>query len=384
MEIKKLCDEVFDHVVELRRSIHEEPEIGMDVEKTAAKVKVELDHLGISYRETEHHGIIADIKGEKGESDKMVMIRADMDALPVEEKTGLPYCSKIEGKMHACGHDLHTSMLVGSAIVLNQLKSEFSGTVRLLFQPAEEIAIGAKELIKEGAMDGVSMGFGIHMEPLKPVGTISIANGADWASCDRFEIKVKGESAHGATPQKGKDAIVCASDIVMSLQTIVSREVNPMYPLVITVGCMHGGSAFNVVCDEVTLLGTCRSFDKDAYELIPEAIERVANNIAKAHRCEVEVNIERLSKPLVNNPDAYKMMHASAVKVFGEEGVLEAQKEMIAEDFAEYGELAPCCFAHLGADGEYPLHNGHINFKEESMKYGMALEVQTALDYLNQ
>ena len=381
--IRDYAKDVYPHVVELRREIHAHPEEGMNTKNTASIVCRELDALNIPYKKIDDIGVIAEIKGTKGSSDKIVMLRADMDALCTFEKTDLEYKSQIEGKMHACGHDLHTSMLLGSANILNQIKDQFDGTVRLLFQPGEEIAIGAKFLMEHGAMDGVGMGFGFHVDPLAPTHTVLAKPGSDWAAVDHFYITVHGTGAHGATPQDGYDATVAASAIVMNLQTMVSRECNPMNPLVVTVGSFHSGNAFNIISDTATMEGTCRSFDMETYELIPEAMERIVKNTAEAFHCSAEVRVDRLGGPLINDEHAYEVLKNSAKKVLlKEEDFKLAVPAMIGEDFAEYGKVAPIVFAHLGCDGEYPLHSSYVNFKEEAMETGMSVEVQFALDAL--
>jgi len=380
--IQDYCNDVYDNAVRIRRTIHRHPEIGMDCPETTNFICTELERIGIPYRKTGTSGVIAEIKGTKGESDEVVMLRADMDALRTQEKTGLPFASEIEGRMHACGHDMHTAMLMGSAEILKSMQSEFAGTVRLVFQPGEEISKGAEYMITHGAMENVKMGLGIHMDPLSPVHTVSCKPGPDWAAVDHFLIRIHGTGAHGATPQNGCDATVAAAAMVMSLQTMVSRECDPMKPLVVTVGSMHSGNAYNIISEEATLEGTCRSFDEDVYEMIPEAMERIVKYIAEGYKCHAELELDRLSKPLYNDQAAYDALHESALKVMDEKNWKYAKQEMIGEDFAFFGHYAPCVFAHLGCDGGYPLHNNHVNFHEEAMKTGMALEVQFALDTL--
>lgn len=379
MSIEEKVKEIYEEIIEVRRDIHANPETGMDTIETANKVCRKLDEHGIPYRRTNSNGIIADIEGKKG--NRKIMLRADMDALNQNEETGLPFSSKIEGKMHACGHDLHTSMLLGAAIILNAIKDEFEGSVRIIFQPGEEIARGALHMIESGAMEGVDMGFGIHMDPLAPVNSIGVRRGPDWAAVDHFYVTVKGVGAHGATPQDGKDAIVCAASIVSNLQMLVSRECDPMKSLVITVGKFNAGSSFNIIANEAKLEGTCRSFDTDVYENLPIAFERVVNNICAAYGCEAEVVFDRVGKPLINDDEAYDVLMKSIDKVGL--NLFEAKQMMIGEDFSEYSEEAKCVFAHLGSDGGYPLHSPHVNFQEEAMLKGMELEVQFVLDALS-
>ena len=381
--IREYCRDALEETVRRRRYIHAHPETGMEVAETAAYVCAELDAMGISYRKCGDIGVIAEIKGEKAESAAVVMLRADMDALAQEEKTGLPFASEIPGRMHACGHDFHTSMLLGSVSVLNRLKKEFAGTVRFIFQPGEEIGEGAVFMNEHGAMEGVDMGLGIHVDPLAPAGVLLCRRGEDWAAVDHFYITIKGVGAHGATPQDGCDAVVAAGAVVGALQSVASRECDPMKPMVLTIGMIHGGSAFNIICDEVKLEGTVRSFDQKTYDMIPEAMERIVKNVSSAYRCEGSLRYDRKIKPLVNNDEAYDMLRDAALKVLDKpENWQEAKMAMIGEDFSEYCSYAPCVFAHLGADGGYPLHSPYVNFSEDALEYGIAAEVQFALDAL--
>ena len=379
MNVHEMVLEIYDEIVSLRRDIHAHPEIGMDTVETCNKVCKKLDEYDIPYRRTSMNGVIVDIDGKRGR--KRVMIRGDMDALNQKEETGLDYSSKFEGRMHACGHDIHTSMLVGTAIILNKLKEEFEGSVRLIFQPGEEVSKGATHMIESGAMDGVDMGLGIHVDPLSKVGSIGVRRGADWAAVDHFILKVKGKGAHGATPHDGIDAITCAAAIITNLQMLVSRECDPMKSLVITIGKIQGGSSYNIICDEVLLEGTCRSFDKDIYDNLPEAFDRVVKNICAAYKCEAEIDFRRMAKPLINDDEAYDVLKESIDNVGLES--FEASQAMIGEDFSEYCEKAKCVFAHLGSDGGYPLHSPLVDFKEEAIIKGIELEVDFALNYLN-
>ena len=382
MDIKKLCEEVYDEIVELRRKIHRYPEVGIYCPKTIDLICAYLDQLNVEYRRLEDRGVIADIVGKP--NGKIVMIRADMDALNVVEETGLEYSSELEGKMHACGHDLHTAMLLGSANILSRHKDEINGTVRLLFQTGEEISGGAKFLIENGALDGVEMGMGIHTEPLSKTGTVGSRIGPDWAGVDEFTITVLGDSGHGAMPHKSNDATVAAASIIMNLQTMVSRKCNPLHPLVVSVGEIHSGSAYNIISGKAVMRGTCRSFDKDVYDMIPETLRQISENIAEALGCKAEIEFKRSAMPLINDEKAFNIAKASVMKILeSSDDFYISDMAMIGEDFSEYANLIPCVFVHLGTDAGYPLHNCHINFDEQAMKTGMALEIQFALDVLN-
>ena len=378
MDLKSKIEEIYDEIVSLRREIHKYPEVGMDTVETASKVINVLEKYNIPYKRTSRNGIIADIKGKN--DNKTIMLRGDMDALPQSEETGLEFSSCVAGKMHACGHDLHTSMLVGSAIILNQIKDELNGNVRIIFQPGEEIGDGALHMIDSGAMDDVDMGFGIHVDPLAKVGEIGARRGADWAAVDHFYITITGKGAHGATPQDGVDALVCAASLVSNLQMLVSRECDPMKSLVVTVGKFNAGSSFNIIAEEAKLEGTCRSFDREVYDKLPDAFDRVTRGIASAYGCEVALDYQRSTKPLINDDEAYDVLER-AIKA-ADLNYFESKQAMIGEDFSEYAEKAKCVFAHLGADGGYPLHSPHVNFKEEAITKGIELEVQFVLEAL--
>ncbi|MBR4461514.1 MAG: amidohydrolase [Erysipelotrichaceae bacterium] len=385
MDIRKECERIYEDVVTLRRKLHQHPEIGMELKETSDIVCSELDKLGVPYRRLGDSGIIAEIKGEKQESSHIVMLRADMDALNITEETGLPFASLNKGKMHACGHDMHTAMLLGTARILSENKKDFKGTARLLFQAAEEISDGALFLIENGALEGVEAGMGIHMDPFAETGTINAKPGPDWAAVDRFVITVKGKGGHGALPHENCDAIVAACNIVTNLQTLVSRETDPMQSLVVTVGSFHAGTSYNIIAETAVIEGTCRCFDPETYEKIPSMLERISVNTAAALKCSAELTLERLIRPLVNDEKMYERLKRSAVKVLDNENDFQlAKPAMLGEDFAEYADRVPCVFAHLGASGEYPLHSSHLVFDEKAMLTGMACELQFVIDSLEE
>ena len=260
MDVKALAKNVKDYVIDLRREFHMYPERSGEEFRTSQRVKEELDKLGIPYTTAGGTGVIGIIKGEK--PGKTVALRADMDALEVYEKNDIPYKSKTDGLMHACGHDGHTAMLLGAAKVLSMIKNELKGCVKLFFQPAEEIAQGALKMIDDGAMEGVDSVFAIHLWSGLPMGKISVEAGPRMAAVDVFDITVNGKGGHGSAPHEGVDALVAASDIVMALQTIVSRELSPLEPVVVTVGKLVAGTRFNVLASEAKLEGTNRYFNQ--------------------------------------------------------------------------------------------------------------------------
>ena len=387
MNLMQECEELFEEIVSLRREIHAHPDLGMECENTVKRITDYLSAEEIPYTVTKHGGVVAVITGTNGSSDHVVLLRSDMDALPVQEETGLPFASVIEGRMHACGHDMHTAMMLGSAKLLKRRRHEFAGTVKQLFQPGEEISDGARMMIEDGVMNGVSMVFGLHMNPDAPVGSISLKPGPDWAAVDRFKITIHGKSSHGAKPHRGADAVVAGAAVVQAIQAIVSRMNDPISPLLITVGSFHSGTAWNIISDKAIMEGTCRSFDRDVYDRIPELLEQVVTETPKAYGCTGELDLKRESPPLINDPEVCRIARSSAAKIIGEDHIQTAVQEMIGEDLSCFAPYAPLCFVHLGAGAGYPLHSSHVVFQEESMKTGMAVEVQFALDsleYLNE
>lgn len=381
--IRTQIKESLNEIIELRRYFHMYPEIGFDVTNTTKKICEELDKLNIQYVKTGDVGVYCDIKGQLDDSNNIIMIRSDMDALAQDEKTNLPYQSKNTGCMHACGHDMHMAMLLGTAKILNQNKDKFKGTVRLVFQPAEEIGMGAKYMIEHHCLDNVKMAMALHVDSLSPVGIIKTKEGPAWAAVDRFVIKVEGESAHGAMPHKGKDALIATAAIATNLQTFVSRECDPSKPVVVTIGKMESGSAYNIVAQNGYLEGTCRCFDEDIWNRIPEVLNRIVTNTAKAFNVNASVEISRLSKPLINHKEAYEAFKESTLEIIKEENLKEPVLEMVGEDFAEYGKYIPCVIASLGADGKVPLHNSYLNLNEDAIELGVLTEVNFAIKTLN-
>lgn len=383
MNIKELANQVQPEVVAFRRDLHRHPEESFKEFETTNKIAAKLDGLGIPYRRLEPTGLLAELKGAK--PGRTIVLRADIDALSVEEKSGVDFASENPGVMHACGHDTHAAMLLGAAMVLNQVKDELCGTVKLLFQPAEEVALGAKRVIGQGVLDGADMIFGQHIFAQMPVGTVALRNGASASAADIFRVKVTGKSCHGAMPESGVDATVAAAAIVLNLQSIVSRELSPMLPVVVTVGKLVSGSRFNVVSGEANMEGTVRCFDPDVHHRLPEIVSRVVKDTASAYRCEAEVQYDMLTEVLMNDPEATDLVRAAAKKIAAApQMVVEAPQTMGAEDFADYTLLAKASFAMLGGGGTYPQHSDRFVIEEDAFPTGVALYAQVAADFLNQ
>ena len=387
MDVKALAKNVKDYVIDLRREFHMYPERSGEEFRTSQRVKEELDKLGIPYTTAGGTGVIGIIKGEK--PGKTVALRADMDALEVYEKNDIPYKSKTDGLMHACGHDGHTAMLLGAAKVLSMIKNELKGSVKLFFQPAEETAQGALKMIDDGVMEGVDSVFAIHLWSGLPMGKISVEAGPRMAAVDVFDITVSGKGGHGSAPHEGVDALVAASDIVMALQTIVSRELSPLEPVVVTVGKLVAGTRFNVLASEAKLEGTNRYFNPKIKDVLPQAIERMAKNVAAGYRAEAHLNYQFATSPVINDPECSALATRAVEKILGKDGLIEYEKVMGGEDFAEFLKKAPGALALVGIGNEekkttYPHHHPNFNIDEDALEIGVALYVQYALDYLNQ
>ncbi|MBC6314672.1 amidohydrolase [Listeria grandensis] len=382
LEVK--CNE--ERMIAFRRDLHRYPELSWQEIRTTNRVVMELERLGISYRRMEPTGIVAELVGAK--PGKMVALRADMDALPVVELSDtLSYKSQNDGKMHACGHDAHTAMLLCAAEALVAVQDELAGTVRFIFQPAEEITEGAEAMIQQGAMEGVDNVFGIHIWSQMPTNTISCTAGPVFASADVVEIKFTGRGGHGAMPDACIDAAVVASAFVMGVQAIVSRETDPLEPAVFTVGRMEAGTRYNVIAEHAVLEGTVRSFHPQVREKMEHAISRFAKQIAATYGATAEVNYRYGTHAVINEEVSATLAQRVAVSSFGD-GVLYSDRPTTAgEDFSYYLQEAPGCFALVGSgnvekDTEWAHHHGRFNIDEDAMVRGAELYAQYAYTYL--
>lgn len=386
MEIKELVKQNKDYVISLRRHFHQYPEASMEEYETSKKIKEELDKMGIEYVSCAGTGVVATIKGAN--PGKTIALRADIDALSVEELTDVEFKSKNEGMMHACGHDSHISMLLGAAKILNGIKDQINGTVKLLFQPAEETGKGAFAMIDDGALEGVDAIFGIHIWADVPVGKVSVEAGPRMAAADWFYINVKGKGGHGSQPENCVDALVASSAIVMNLQSIVSRETKPSNPLVLTVGMLKSGTRFNVIAEDGYMEGTTRCFDPELRKQLPVMMERVIKSTAEAYRAEATLDFDFAVAPTINDPQCSKIGQGAVEKILGPEGNYEFEKLTGGEDFAHYLEKVPGAIAFVGCRNEekgccYPHHNGNFAIDEDALEVGTALYAQYAVDFLN-
>jgi hippurate hydrolase len=373
-----------EKMVALRRDIHREPELGFDTEKTARKVLAALDGLPLDVQTgVAENGVVATLRGE-GDG-PTVGLRADMDALPIHEETGLPFASETDGKMHACGHDGHTSMLVGAVHALSGMRERLNGTVKFFFQPAEEGEGGGKVMVEEGLADDVSSIFALHLWPGLPFGKAATKAGPIMAAADAFEITVRGKGGHGAMPHQTADAIAMAAQIVTALQTVVSREVDPVEPAVLTVGEINAGTAFNIIPETAWLGGTVRTLNEDLRRRMPERIEDLARGVAGGMRGDAEVEYDFSYPVTMNDEYAARLALGVAEDLFGEDNAIElSNPSMGAEDFSYFLEKIPGAFIWLGVGEDVSsLHTPTLAFDEEILPLGAALLTALALESLS-
>jgi amidohydrolase len=374
MAIKDQIDDLKDEMVEWRRDIHSHPELAFEEFRTAKVVIKKLEEFGIEVQsEMAVTGVVGTLKGNG--SGPSIAIRADMDALALNEETGLDYASKYEGKMHACGHDGHTAMLLGAARYLSETR-KFSGTVHFIFQPAEEGAGGAKVMIDEGLFQKypVDAVFGLHNWPGLPLGQFAVMEGPIMAAADFFEITVIGNGGHGAMPHLGTDSIVCSSQIVTALQTIISRNIDPLLSGVITVTKIHGGDANNVIPEKVVLSGTTRAFQESVRDQLEARLTEIAHNVATANGCSANVSYKRNYPATINSPSETNVAAKVAGLVVGSENVRrDLSPCMGSEDFAFMLQEKPGCYIWMGnghGEGGCFLHNPGYDFNDEALTIG--------------
>ena len=385
MDVKELANKYKDYTIALRREFHMYPEASWHEFNTSARIKKELETLNIPFVSPLETGIVATVSGKN--PGKTVALRADIDALQVTEETQVPYQSKNPGLMHACGHDNHIAMLLCAGRILNDLKNELAGNVKLIFQPAEEAADGAKKMVETGALENVDSIFGIHVWSDVASGTVAIEPGPRMASTDMFKITVHGKGGHGSAPHQGIDAVVTASALVMNLQSAVSRELPPLEPSVISVGSLKAGSRFNVIASEAVLEGTTRTFNPDIRNKFPKIIERIAKDTAATYRAQAESEYTFGTPTVINDPHYAQLVAGSVKKLRGPEALSLLGPIMGGEDFAAYLEKVPGAIAFLGVGNaavkaNYPQHHPQYNVDENALELGAGLYAQVAIDML--
>lgn len=389
MDYAALARQNEEYIVKLRRHFHQNPELSLEEFQTTEDIANALTELGIPVtRYEDHTGLIATITG--GKPGRCVLLRADIDALPIKENTGLPFSSKNDN-MHACGHDCHIAMLLGAAKILQETREELSGTVRLLFQSAEEISLGARHAIAEGCLEGVDAVFGMHIWSLLDAPLISIESGPRMAACENFDIIIHGKAAHGSSPHLGCDAVVAAAAGIMQLQGYVARRNNASNPLVVSIGTVNGGERRNILADTVTLTGTARCFDNDLLAKLHEDVLALFSAAAAPYGCTAEWrHLPSCERAVVNrSDDLVSLCRDSVRKLYGEEALAKFPAIMASEDFARYDEFVPSLFGFVGAgnaeaDAIHPHHNEKFCIDESVLHRGAALYAQFAADFLNQ
>lgn len=432
MNIRSEILEQKDYLIGLRRYFHMHPEVSLQEFGTAKRIEEELDKVKIPHRRVGETGVYAWIDGtkkievqgdagtgreaktekaeapEKGaatkkpagkaevrerqsEKPRCIALRADMDALPMEDLKTCSYRSQNEGVCHACGHDAHTAMLLTAAKVLKGMEQTFSGQIRLFFQQAEEIGAGARQFVNAGLMDGVGRVFGEHVAPMLPSGSISITPGPNNASCDYFKITVLGKGAHVSTPQNGIDAAYIASQIVVNLQSIVARLTDPIDTVVVGVGRVDAGTAYNIVAERAVIEGTTRSFSHESREKTNRSVQEIAEGIGRIYGAGITFELKDYAAPLINDRDAAKEATKAAEQIWPKDAIIHDQeKRLVADDFADYLAKAKGVYAFLGtqtqenSDTAAPQHNGHFDVDEKALLGGANLYVDYALWYLRE
>lgn len=388
----EICKDLQDEIVAMRRDLHQIPEIGGDLPETKAYVMKKLTEMGIPFTENKSDsGLMAEIRG--GKLGKTIALRADMDALPIQEANEVEYISRHEGIMHACGHDAHTAMLLGAARVLSENKDRIPGIVRLLFQTDEEGSRGAERTIKEGGIQGADAVFGTHIGTILskdiPSGTMVCTPGCCMASFDKFVIRVKGNGCHGSTPEKGVDPINIASHIVINLQEIVAREIAATKPAVLTIGHMEAGFAYNVIPSEALIEGTIRALEEDVRQELARRIKEVAEATARTFRGEVEYEMIWGAPPVISDPEMAALAADCAREVVGESRVIDHvdAPNMGGEDFAYFLNQVPGAFMFLSSSNpekhtDVPHHNSRFNVDEDVLWIGSAMFVKIVERFL--
>ncbi|MBD1839368.1 amidohydrolase [Coleofasciculus sp. FACHB-64] len=374
--IKDIAEKLAPRLIEIRRHIHAHPELSGQEYQTAAYVAGVLSSCGLHVQEAVGKtGVVGELKGQ-GIDERLLAIRTDMDALPIVERTSLDYASRLPGIMHACGHDVHTTVGLGTAMILSQLGEALPGDVRFLFQPAEEIAQGAGWMVADGVMQNVSAIMSVHVFPSISAGSVGIRYGALTAAADDLEIIIKGESGHGARPHEAVDAIWIAAQAIASLQQAISRTQNPLRPVVLTIGKIEGGRAPNVIADHVRLLGTVRSLHPETHATLPQWIEQIVCNICKTYGATCEVNYRRGVPSVQNDSALTQLVETAAKEAWGSDRVqILLEPSLGAEDFSMYLEHAPGTMFRLGVGypdrKNYPLHHPQFEVDESAIITGV-------------
>lgn len=391
INFKESAHRLADRLSEIRRDLHMNPELSFEEYETGQKIARVLNELDIEVEENVGNtGVVGILRGGKisGEG-KVVAIRGDIDALPIQEQNEAEYRSKRDGIMHACGHDVHTTCLLGAAMLLSSVREELPGTVKFIFQPAEEKNQGAKDMMKDRVLENpdVDCIFGLHTKHDIDAGKVGVKAGPMMAAVDRMTITVKGEGGHAAIPETTRDSIVASSSLVQNLQTIVSREISPFENVVVSIGTIEGGQAWNVIADKVVMNGTVRSYNQDVQKEIPDLLKRIVEKSCEALNTEGEVNYIYDLPAVVNDEKAAEIGRDAVEKIVGKKGVIVPELTGGGEDFAIFMQEIPGCFYFLGIRNEekgiiYPWHHPKFDADESSLPIGAGILAQSAFDFL--
>ena len=375
-------------LVDVRRDLHMHPEIAFTEIRTSGIVAERLKALGLEVRTgVGKTGVLATVQGAR--PGKTVLLRADMDALPIQEENAVPYRSTVAGQMHACGHDCHTSILLGLAKHFAKHTDELNGQVRLCFQPAEEVGGGAESMIADGALESPrpDAAFGLHVWQDLDLGKVAVTPGPFMAAVDEFKVTVSGKGAHAAMPHFGIDPVVCLAHIVTALQSIASRNVDPLKEVVVSVTQLRAGTAFNIIPESAWMNGTCRVFDPEVWKDLPRHFERICRGVAAAFECEVAIEYQRCNRPTVNDPEMAKIARQAAIEVVGAANVRDDVRTMGGEDFSAFLARVPGCFIAIGSRNEskglvWDHHHPRFDVDEGCLEIGAEVLLRTATRFL--
>ena len=385
-DILKRAEGLKQKMIDLRRDFHQHPEVGLKEFNTTKKVEGVLKALGLETKIfVNGTGVRGYLKGSK--PGKTIALRADMDALPIQEETDLPYQSQNKGVMHACGHDAHTAMLLGAAMILSENKKELKGNVVFIFQPAEEIGAGAKAMVEEGVLEGVDRIFGLHVYSILPFGTLGYRPGSLMAAGDFFDVKITGKGGHGGLPHLTVDPVVIAANAINVLQTLVSREIDPVESAVISICKLSAGEAYNVIPETATFGGTIRTHKPELRASIPKRAKEILDGVVSGMRGSYEFNLMSKFPATINDEEMTAFVVKVAKEILGEDKILVIKPLMGSEDFSFYLQKVPGTFAFLGVENKergiiYPHHHPKFNIDEDILPLGTALHVSVAMEYL--
>ena len=388
--IRDIATEFEPYIIKQRRHFHKHPELSLAEERTTSDIANQLDAMNIPYERPLKTGLVATLRGtapdayrEDGTPRRRILLRADIDALPVTEQTGEEFASVNEGCMHACGHDCHIAMMLGTLQILRHMTDDIHGEVRIVFQPSEENGQGAKLMIGTGVLDGVDGAYAAHIWSEVPAGTVSCAPGQRMANTDWFRIDIDGVSAHGSMPHKGVDAVVVGAEMVAALQVLVSRDVSPFEPVVVTVGEFHGGEARNIMAGHAYLSGTVRTWTEKLRREVPDRLERIVSKIGHAFGAKVKFAFEEGNAGLSNDPVCAEVARRAVVDMLGESAVSDYRGTLSGEDFSEYLNIVPGVFCFVGTrnpevGASHPQHSCHFTIDESVLAKGSMVAAQWA------